>query len=292
MDRQLIKCNTGNPDKFIRIENGIVPSVLTKYWNSISRKEEIGSLCLPLKQYGINYLLYVKRFADGSQLEVTTHPEWSEYYYKHEFYSIGPFKNIYHLYDEGRYLWISRGHQYEKLYQASREVFNIDHGYTMVYKKTNCNEFFHFGGSVDNPGLLNFYLNNNDFFERFVLYFKDKYSEGIKKAESKKFILVHKNFDINYIEKEYVAYPYYKEIKKQTPIKKYYLSERTELYLTQREIDCVKWYVLGKTAEEIAIIFTLSKRTVEGHLEKAKKKLSCLAKSQLVGKINPLVKIL
>lgn len=51
--------------------------------------------------------------------------------------------------------------------------------------------------------------------------------------------------------------------------------------LSPREVECGKWLILGKTAEETATILGLSKRTVEDHLASMKLKLGCNNKVQL-----------
>ncbi|MBY0545329.1 MAG: helix-turn-helix transcriptional regulator, partial [Gammaproteobacteria bacterium] len=52
-------------------------------------------------------------------------------------------------------------------------------------------------------------------------------------------------------------------------------------YLTKREIECIKWSIHGKSAEEIAVIVNISRRTVETHLENIKIKFNCYNKFQL-----------
>src|SRR3989338_8040869 len=47
------------------------------------------------------------------------------------------------------------------------------------------------------------------------------------------------------------------------------------LYLTVREYECVDYLIRGKTAEEIAIILNISKRTVETHVQNIKRKMNC-----------------
>ena len=51
--------------------------------------------------------------------------------------------------------------------------------------------------------------------------------------------------------------------------------------LTPREMECGKWLVLGKTAEETATILGLSRRTVEDYLASMKTKLGCNNKVRL-----------
>lgn len=292
MPKSNLAHKANNFKNIFQIKNGSLPAVLTQHWRSVISETSIDSLCQPLLQYGVNYFLYVKRYVDGSQLEISSHPNWSEYYYKHEFYNIGPFKNIRRIYDSGKHFWFDRGDAFEKMYSVARESFNIDNGYTIVKKYSDCNEFFHFAGKAKNTGLINFYLNYNDVLERFILYFKDKYGDVINVAEKNKFIIQYheeqkENTELNSHTRFQLL-----EIAKTMPINRYFLCEHRNTYLTSREVECVKWYITGKSAEEIAIILNISKRTVETHLEKVKKKLNCYKQSQLAGKIQTLIDIL
>ena len=47
------------------------------------------------------------------------------------------------------------------------------------------------------------------------------------------------------------------------------------LYLTVREYECVDYLIRGKTAEEIAIILNISRRTAETHVQNIKRKMNC-----------------
>ncbi len=53
------------------------------------------------------------------------------------------------------------------------------------------------------------------------------------------------------------------------------------LYLTKREFLCVTYMALGKTAEEIAIILSISKRTVETYIQNIKRKMNCFNQFRL-----------
>ena len=55
-----------------------------------------------------------------------------------------------------------------------------------------------------------------------------------------------------------------------------------EAGLTAREIECLKWSAIGKTAWEISVILSISLRTVEGHLANAACKLGTVSRVHCV----------
>jgi DNA-binding CsgD family transcriptional regulator len=54
--------------------------------------------------------------------------------------------------------------------------------------------------------------------------------------------------------------------------------------LNEREADCLTWSARGKTSIEIAIILGLSKRTVDFHVENARRKLNAATRIEAVVK--------
>ncbi|AYO81563.1 LuxR family transcriptional regulator [Methylobacterium brachiatum] len=52
----------------------------------------------------------------------------------------------------------------------------------------------------------------------------------------------------------------------------------TAAHLTGREIECLKWSAAGKTAWEISVILSISRRTVEQHLASAGRKLEAVSR--------------
>ena len=57
---------------------------------------------------------------------------------------------------------------------------------------------------------------------------------------------------------------------------------------TVREIECIRHFLMGKTAREIANELHLSVRTIEHRLEKLKDKLDCNSKSELFCRLQKL----
>ncbi len=57
--------------------------------------------------------------------------------------------------------------------------------------------------------------------------------------------------------------------------------EVSNVYLTKKEIECVRWMIRGKSAAEIGGIVHASPRTIEAHLNNVKIKLNCFKQFQL-----------
>jgi DNA-binding CsgD family transcriptional regulator len=58
----------------------------------------------------------------------------------------------------------------------------------------------------------------------------------------------------------------------------------SQMLISARELDCLKWMAAGKTAWEASVILGISERTVRFHLNAAREKLNCLTTTQAVAK--------
>jgi DNA-binding CsgD family transcriptional regulator len=58
----------------------------------------------------------------------------------------------------------------------------------------------------------------------------------------------------------------------------------SQMLISARELDCLKWVAAGKTAWEASVILGISERTVRFHLNAAREKLNCLTTTQAVAK--------
>jgi DNA-binding CsgD family transcriptional regulator len=65
--------------------------------------------------------------------------------------------------------------------------------------------------------------------------------------------------------------------------RKYYLGPGfPDVYLTQREAECVYWIISGLTNQQAADQMQLSPRTIEYYLRNVRCKLNCYSKAHLV----------
>ena len=67
----------------------------------------------------------------------------------------------------------------------------------------------------------------------------------------------------------------------------------SEILMSARELDCLKWTAAGKTAWEASVILGISERTVRFHLNAAREKLECATTTQAVAKaiVNQLIDV-
>ena len=67
-----------------------------------------------------------------------------------------------------------------------------------------------------------------------------------------------------------------------------------EIYLTQREAECVFWVIEGLTNKEVADKMELSSRTIEYYLRNVRVKLNCYSKAHLVKMLKnaPILKLI
>jgi DNA-binding CsgD family transcriptional regulator len=67
----------------------------------------------------------------------------------------------------------------------------------------------------------------------------------------------------------------------------------SDILMSARELDCLKWTAAGKTAWEASVILGISERTVRFHLNAAREKLECATTTQAVAKaiVNQLIDV-
>jgi hypothetical protein len=256
-------------------KEGDLPQQLERYLG-LGANPCIKLICEPLKKININYFSYAKRYNDATYVYLTNMPSWQKYYFDKRYYLVGEFDDPHKKYPTGSFLWA--GLSQHEIYNVLRNKFDIAHGITIIKNYQDCCEFFHFGSTIDNYRIVNFYLNNFEILKRFMLYFKDKAWEIITaiancriKIPDRETTVNNNNFtsEIN----NYLQF---------TKIERYYVSnERSDVYLTRREMESLKWYSMGKTAEEIGLILKLSKRTIESYLASAKNKINFYKKNSI-----------
>ena len=139
----------------------------------------VGQLCQPLELFGITLFDYVRQYDDGYRICLCNRPDWLHHFYAKDFHKHGSYEGKASLYPASYTL--AKSLPFQSIFKEARSFYNIDNVIAITKPGINFCEFFFFAGEPNNFELENFYLNNLDLLDRFILFFKDKGANLITK---------------------------------------------------------------------------------------------------------------
>jgi len=248
----------------------------------LTQSVNIDAICQPLKKFGINIFTYLKNFKNGSQINLSSNSKWLEDYYNLSLYQSSLYENNPEAYRSGFSVWLATDDS--PVIAHGRDYFDSYYGMTVTKQQDDGCEFYFFSGSMKNPVLMDFYLNNLDLLERFIIYFKDRAAKLLEQAKQNKIILPRDPINRETKDTNNNLSDLRKEFLKETAMRRYRIEsgEFKGITLSKREIDCISALHQGLTADEISRKLFRSKRTIEKHIENIKDKFGCRTKSELV----------
>lgn len=246
-------------------------------------------ICEPLfMTFGINYFVHQSVSKDGHFNFVGTFPDFLHHYCNEKMYICNPFITRFDQLKSGIYLYDSvNDNNFQKTMDLAKEKYDLHHSIVIIEKDQNrCREWV-FGVPKGRNHVQSLLINQQPLLKRFNQFFDEEMGSLIKETEKNPFDLVA-NCSFN-AQKTKVApeiqLEHFKRINFLSNIKvpKSMLSNPK---LSKREIECLKCYVKGMSATEIADELLLSSRTIESYIENIKNKLSCYKKSELIHKLH------
>lgn len=249
--------------------------------------ETIKNVCSPLKHINITNFFFYRVYSDGTFIDFATNLDWTEFFLKKFYnceYAANSISDLFFI-ENGISLWEMNPHN--QIWRDGKNIFGAGNGITMVNSEQEAYlEIACFYARENDYYLNEYYLNNLDLLNNFILYFKDKASRLLKESEKNKLSFpkyyskavlpnqsISNQLNLNHVNNVDTFYS-------SLDIKNFYISSNN--YLTFRDAECLYWLINGKTAKEIAIITNCSHRTVESRLESIKLKLNCSNKSSLI----------
>lgn len=249
---------------------------------AIQTAAQVDKIVRPLRDaMMIKHFRYLKLYHDGSRVLLSNYPDCTRFTYNNERYKKMWFDGEFPEYlKEGSYAWnITRlnddSTEEEKFEQEINHLLGLYHGITFVIPGIGYNEIFSF--DTEHSAV---YSVGEEWFFRFILYFKQEARKLIASAEHERILISPPSSasEIKLNDHHLVI----QEFLKNTEINRYYLKgEYADVYLTAKEAECIYWMIHGKTAEEIATICHTRHRTVQCHLENIRKKLCCYKQTQV-----------
>jgi LuxR family quorum-sensing system transcriptional regulator SolR len=248
-------------DKSIFLKNNI----------AIESSIDLEHISQPLKKTGIELFGYHRLYNDGTEIMLCNDAIWTAYYYNNKFtIENGVLEKV--GLDKFEYIiWPTEWPKCSM--RKAKEISHISHLMSLKLNSENYCEFFGFATKLNSiycRNSINIFLNNIDVFKKFCLHFKKVASHILKICESNRIIPVNA---------DYLSQNRLKNIRN----KNYYTLGNT--IFSDRELDCIKYLLMGKTMREISEKLFISPRTVETHLENIKNKLGCNKKSEAISKL-------
>lgn len=212
-----------------------------------------------------------------SRLHLDTDAKWTKFYYQ----------NIEQYYDE----YLTEGYHWQSGYthlfsledSCTSDALQHDVGDGIVFSihEQGITELFfltHRWSQYQNHK-VEMLMNSIDLIEKFSCYFKTMASDIIEEAEKHP-------INLPFINQETRKFP-----KNDTQNLREKFTHELEHYLfrkklTRREFECISHSAQDLSAKEVADMLFISQRTVERHLENAKKKLGFRKKGSLVNFIQ------
>lgn len=257
---------------------------LRKNHKFLSSAGYIKQICKPLQFFNIHLFTYLKKFKDGTEINLSTDPQWVSDYYDLSLYETSQYEAAPGTYETGFKLWpISTD---TSVFHHGRTYFDSNYGLTYCLQQSDGCEFFFFSLSSDNYSMLEICLNNLDLLEKFIVYFKDKASELLKDCEQHKIIVpgcVSETPQFVMSDKS-IRTQFIQAIKssKDNPFASWLYNHEP---LTKRETECLHLLLIKPTTIELAGALNISTRTAESHLDRIKSKLQCRTKQELLIKL-------
>lgn len=229
---------------------------------------DMREIAKPLLALGITYFSYSRSTNDGGRLWLCTSSENVKSYYADGRYRIGNTECHPNSHHAQVVLWATLPNQ--RVYETTKQL-GIDHGIFIIKPQQDCCEFLAFATTPNNYQIINTYLTNMDFLNKFGDYFKEKARSLIKKGEKNKLYLPYHNKVISCVDNANLNSLF---------------DSNYPTKLSPRQYSCAQLLLQGNNIKEIAKQLSLSPRTIETYIDNLKTKLRCQNKTELILKLS------
>lgn len=240
----------------------------------------VEDLCEPLfKAFGITHFGCLRIFENGQILRIANNENWTKSYFQYGFYNDPDLYNMKHVpMNEQRFVSLIGEPQSEHFKMLYSE-FNI-WNFMFIYERfSTYGDFWFFGTTRDNSQIINFYINNLNVLQHFILHFKSKAEHLYDIRDSSKLI----STKIQPLKENIIEEVDLQGFIKKIPHTKHYLNGKHRgKFLSRREAECLFLFAQGRSMREIGEHMALSPRTIETHINNIKSKVDCHTKGELI----------
>lgn len=166
-------------------------------------------------------------------------------------------------------------------------LLGVDHTFTIIEQTSDEKNFYHFGSNLIGKTINQEYIRHLDLLKKFILYFKTqvKESAALSAAYGVKYTVDEENGAFQHVRFTTNGFCAENKILSELDVS-FDLPMMIAKQLSVREVECLKLYIAGMTAKQIAEKHALSVRTVENYICHIKEKLCVSTKAELINLCN------
>ncbi|MAZ77601.1 MAG: hypothetical protein CMF39_02880 [Legionellaceae bacterium] len=231
----------------------------------VTTSEQIKAIAAPLRRLGVLQFDHFRIYEDNSAIDLTTTPEFCEFYGKNKLYLKGCAGNF-DDYHDGYFFWDTLTGAAD-VFKAIEQQSHMGHGVTIVKTYEHYCDHFYLAGDINNPGIKNFFINQKELIELFILYYYQQAKKIIDNARPHSYL-----FPQGKRECDEMLDPNFSFTNGDVLRLGALSSQLGNPGFTNRELQCVFLCAQGKSSKVIASALSISAKTVENHLANARKK--------------------
>ncbi|TLY47020.1 MAG: helix-turn-helix transcriptional regulator [Gammaproteobacteria bacterium] len=238
-------------------------------------------ICNPIFKSEIKVFAYFRFFNNGQYLYLCNQLDWLRFclenVHSNEGTSLG--QQIGHVPEDNYYCFLWPTVKSDYLMSALYD-FNIWNGLSIFKQREDSIELWGFATDRQTNNLQDFYIENIELLKDFTASFNLNAADLI--LPTNKNLAVYRDFIPQIHIDEYDRKKIDEFIRK-TPIKKRpIITPKGEVFLANKELECLNLLASGKSAKQMAKEFNHSVRTIEKHLENIRHKIACDDKANII----------
>lgn len=242
---------------------------------------KFNEICNPIFESGIKVFAYFRFFNNGRYLYLCNELDWLRFclenVHSNEGTSLG--QEIGHVPEDNYYCFLWPIVKSDYLMSALYD-FNIWNGLSIFKQREDSIELWGFGADRQTENIQNFYIENIELLKDFTASFNLNAADII--LPSNKNLAVYKDFKPQLPIDEYDRRKI-DEFIRSTPIsKRPLITSKGEVFLANKELECLNLLASGRSTKQIAQILNYSLRTIEKRLSNIKRKVACEDKESII----------
>lgn len=246
---------------------------------TVKHQHKIKKFCQPLVDHlGVSHFSCTKITNSGKIYLLSSNPKWSEYYFSEKFYLKQPhFRHPRNFQSSITLAAQIENKEYDEIRLTASQKFNVNFGLGIIKKVSDGVMIFGFDSNTANKLHSTLFLNEIALLRRFVAYFTAENQFILKELENHQVSLIEylgSKFD-------HADIPVTMHLAGRDNLLEK-LGFRIKAILSDKDKSVLRHLLNGYSATQIAGILKLSPRTIEHGIERAKNKLSCFSKSELI----------